>query len=195
MILDDSPEDEHFNFLKNISKKDKRIRLFKKDFNSGNIGNVKNEAVSLCRGKYVLELDHDDEILQDVLKDSYDEFEKDNNVGFIYMDFTNIYENGRNFKYGDVICKGYGSYYCQKHDNKWRYVYNTPNINNITLSHLTCCPNHPRIWRRSILMDIGNYSEYLPICDDYEILLRTAISTKMVKIAKILFEMPFLTQK
>ena len=28
---------------------------------------MKNEAVSLCRGKYIIELDHDDEILPDCL--------------------------------------------------------------------------------------------------------------------------------
>jgi len=64
------------------------------------------------------------------------------------------------------------------------YVYNTPNINNITLSHLVCCPNHPRIWRKTALIDAGNYCEFLPICDDYEILLRTAITTKIAKIHK-----------
>ena len=61
----------------------------------------------------------------------------------------------------------------------------TPNINNITMSHLTCCPNHPRIWRKETLLNMGSYSEYLPICDDYEILLRTAINTKIAKIHKL----------
>jgi len=100
------------------------------------------------------------------------------------MDFINIYENGDNFWYGNNICKGYGSYYCQKYNNKWVYVYITPNINNITLSHLVCCPNHPRIWRKEVLLSIGNYCEYLPICDDYEIILRTALNTKIAKIHK-----------
>ena len=63
ILLDDSPEDEHFDFLRKLAKKDKRIRLYKRDSNSGNIGNVKNETVGLCRGKYVLELDHDDIII------------------------------------------------------------------------------------------------------------------------------------
>ena len=147
--------------------------------------NVKNEAVSLCRGEYVLELDHDDEILPFVLDESAALFFKNQEIGFIYMDFTNIYENGNNYTYGDFICKGYGSYYCQKYNDKWVYVYNTPNINNITLSHLVCCPNHPRIWRRDLLLNIGNYCEYLPICDDYEILLRTAINTKIAKFPKL----------
>ena len=185
IILDDSPDDLHFSFLKDLFDSDNKIRLYKRSCNSGNIGNVKNEAVSLCRGNYILELDHDDEILPDVLKDSVECFNNNPEVGFIYMDFINIYENGNNFHYGDFLCKGYGSYYSQKYNDKWVYVYNTPNINNITLSHLVCCPNHPRIWKRNVLLEAGNYSEFLPICDDYEILLHTFCTTKMAKIHKL----------
>ena len=185
VIVDDSPDDKHFEFLKKLMISDNRIRLYKRSENSGNIGNVKNESISLCRGKYVIELDHDDEILPSTLQDSVNLFESDKDVGFIYMDFINIYENGNNFWYNSNICKGYGGYYCQKYNDKWAFVYITPNINNITLSHLVCCPNHPRIWRKDILLEMGNYCEFLPICDDYEILLRTAINTKMAKIHKL----------
>lgn len=185
VIVDDSPDDKNFKYLTIQLSQDRRVRLYKRFENNGYIGNVKNEAVSLCRGNYVLELDHDDEILPFVLEDSAKLFEEKEDVGFIYMDFINIYENGKNFRYGDLICKGYGSYYCQKYNNSWVYVYNTPNVNNITLSHLVCCPNHPRIWRRDLLLTIGNYCEYLPICDDYEILLRTAVHTKIAKIHKM----------
>jgi glycosyltransferase involved in cell wall biosynthesis len=185
VIIDDSPDESHFVFLKKLFSEDNKIRLYRRSENSGNIGNVKNEAVSLCRGNYVLELDHDDEILPDVLFDSVKYFENNPDVGFIYMDFINICENGKNFHYGDFICKGYGGYYSQKYNDKWVYVYITPNINNITLSHLVCCPNHPRIWTRSALIESGNYSEFLPICDDYEILLRTFVNTKMAKIHKL----------
>ena len=184
IIIDDSPDDNNFQYLKQHLLTDNRIRIYRRFENNGYIGNVKNESVSLCRGQYVLELDHDDEILPFVLEESVILFEKNPDVGFIYMDFINIYENGNNYWYGDFICKGYGSYYCQKYNNKWVYVYVTPNINNITLSHLVCCPNHPRIWRKDLLLSIGNYCEYLPICDDYEIILRTALNTKIAKIHK-----------
>ena len=171
VIIDDSPNDGHFFYLKKTLS-DNRIRLYKRAENSGNIGNVKNESISLCKGKYILEMDHDDEILPDTLQDSVNLFETNPEVGFIYMDFINLYENGNNFYYyADCLCKGYGAYYCQKYNNSWVYVYITPNINNITLSHLVCCPNHPRIWRTNVLQQIGNYSQSLPICDDYEILL------------------------
>ena len=185
VIMDDSPEDEHFAFLKKTLSHDPRVRLYRRQENSGNIGNVKNEAVSLCRGKYVLEMDHDDEILCDCLTDSYNIFEQDESIGFVYADFINMYRDGRNFEYRGMLCKGYASYYYQKIKHEWRPVFITANINNITLSHLVCLPNHPRMWRRSALMECENYSERLPICDDYEILLRTLTKYKVVKNNKI----------
>lgn len=185
VILDDSPEDDHFTFLKQNFENDKKIRLYKRSQNSGSIGNVKNEAVSLCRGKYVLELDHDDEIPSYVLRDSADVFDNNSEVGFVYMDYANIYENGENFTYGNVFGLGYSGYYKEKYNNKWVYVASHPNINNNTLSHIVSVPNHPRIWRKKVLIEIGNYSEYLPISDDYELLLRTAVNTKIARIPKL----------
>jgi glycosyltransferase involved in cell wall biosynthesis len=186
VIVDDSPDDKHFDYLKNLTLKDQRVRLYRRAENSGNIGNVKNEAVSLSRGKYVLEMDHDDELVPSTLSTCAQYFDEHTDVGFIYMNYSNIYENGENYNYGDFFCKGYGSYYCEKYNNRWLYVSNTPNINNITLSHLTCCPNHPRIWKKDVLLECGNYCEFLPICDDYEIILRTALhKTKMAKISKL----------
>ncbi len=184
VILDDSPDDDHFVFLKKTFLNDHRIRLYKRSCNSGSIGNVKNEAVSLCRGSYVLEMDHDDEILPDVLMDSKLVFDKDLTVGFIYMDCINLFEDGTNYRFSDYFALGYSGYYRQKYHNGWVFVASTPNINNITLSHIVSVPNHPRIWRKSVLMSIGNYSEYLPIDDDYEVLVRTAANTTMAKIHK-----------
>lgn len=185
IIIDDSVGDDNFEFLKKNFSDDSRIRIFKRFKNNGSIGNIKNETIGLCRGKYLLEMDHDDELLPWVLEDSAKLFESDNEIGFIYTDCSFANEDGSTHFYGDFLCKGYGSYYSQKHNNKWVLVYNTPNINNITLSHLVCCPNHPRIWRRDVLLRLGSYCEYLPVCDDYEILLRTCIETKMAKIHKL----------
>jgi hypothetical protein len=143
---------------------------------------VKNEVIALCRGKYILEMDHDDEILENCLTDAYNIFQTDEQIGFVYGDTIHLYRDGKNYKFNDFICKGYGGYYMEKINDNWVYVYNTPNINNITLSHLVCLPNHPRIWKRSVLMELESYSEFLPICDDYEILLRTCCSK--YKVAK-----------
>lgn len=188
VILDDSPEEEHFQYLNNIFDKnnDNRIRLYKRSHNSGNIGNVKNEVVLLCRGKYVIELDHDDELTSYAIEKIYNAFEIDKNVGFVYMNYANIYENGNNFRYSDGFSLGYAGYYSQKINGKWIYVASSPNINNVTCSRIVAIPNHPRVWRKDFLISIGNYSELLPISDDYELFLRTVMSkTKIIKINEL----------
>jgi len=181
VVVDDSVDD-HYSFLKTVLT-DPRVRLFKREHH-GFIGNVKQEAVSLCRGDYVLELDHDDEIVPSLLSDAVKVFE-DPEVGFVYTDYCNLYENGEPFHYGNYFSLGYGGYYRQFYKEKWVFVAMSPNINSATLSHIVSVPNHARMWRRCVLLDIGNYNEYLPICDDYELLLRTAVHTKMVRIPKL----------
>ena len=185
VVLDDSPDEKHFSFLKELVGNDSRVRLYKRAKNSGNIGNVKNEVVSMCRGKYVLELDHDDEILPDCFADAVKAFEMDPEVGFVYMDTAHLYENRKPHSYGDHFGLGYAGYYCQKYQEVWVNVISSPNINNVSLSHIVGVPNHPRIWKRSVLNEIGNYSEYLPICDDQELILRTAVKTKMARVHKL----------
>jgi glycosyltransferase involved in cell wall biosynthesis len=186
VILDDSKDEDNWNYMKKKFAEEPKIRLYRRAANSGNIGNVKNEAIGLCRGKYILELDHDDEILPDLIRDAVDGFTRFPDVDFIYMDFINLYEDGRNFSYGDFLSKGYGGYYYQYDATRkqWVNVYVTPQINNITASYLFCLPNHPRIWRREKLLEIGSYSEFLPICDDQEVLLRTILSLQILKIPK-----------
>jgi glycosyltransferase involved in cell wall biosynthesis len=187
VILDDSPDDNHFNFLRTILDDDPRVRLYRRSKNSGNIGAVKNETIGLCRGSYLLELDHDDEILPDCLADAVRTFEEDKEVGFVYMDCALMYEDGTPHWYGDHFALGYGGYYAQKIKGRWQYVISDPNINNITCRHIVAVPNHPRIWRREALTKMGSYSEFLPIVDDLEILLRTAVSTKMARIHKVAY--------
>ena len=181
VVLDDSPDEEHFQYLKRVLT-DSRVRLYKRSENSGNIGNVKNEAASLCRGKYILELDHDDEIVPNLFTVVAKAWRDHPEVGFVYTDFINIYESGENYWYGDFMALGYGAYYCEKYNGAWRNVYVTPQVNNITMRHLVSMPNHPRIWRRDILFALGNFSEFLPINDDQELILQTCLRTKMLKI-------------
>ena len=47
VILDDSPDDKHFTFLRELSQKDKRIRLYNRDGNSGSIGPVSYTHLTL----------------------------------------------------------------------------------------------------------------------------------------------------
>lgn len=190
VIVDDSPEETHFSFLK-TTLTDPRVRLYRRDGNSGSIGLVKNEAIALCRGDIIVEFDHDDELTEDCLRLAKQAFNADSDVGFVYMDFMNMYEDEKPFFYGNqktheiFMSKGYGGYLCMRFREKWQNLYLTPNINNVTMSHLVCLPNHPRIWRADVLREFGSYSELLPICDDLEILLQTLLKYKAAKVCKL----------
>lgn len=190
VIVDDSPEETHFSFLRSTLT-DPRVRLYRRDGNSGSIGLVKNEAIALCRGDFIIEFDHDDELTEDCLKLAKQAFDTDNDVGFVYMDFINMYEDEKPFFYGNqntheiFMSKGYGGYLCMRFRGKWQNLYLTPNINNVTMSHLVCLPNHPRIWRADVLREFGSYSEILPICDDLEILMQTLVKYKAAKVCKL----------
>lgn len=195
VIIDDTDGDENFKWLTS-QLKDPRIRIYKRNGNSGSIGNVKNEASSLCRGKYLLELDHDDDIMPDCLETLVKGFESDPQVGFVYMDFAELYEDWRNFSYCEGWGFGFGSYYRQfvsvkdgrldstSTSGKWLQVAKSCDINNITMSDIIGVPNHPRCWRKDVLQQIG-YSEAMAIADDYELLVQTCLNYKILRIAKL----------
>lgn len=167
---------------------DPRIRIYYRHENSGSIGNVKNEACGLSRGQYLLELDHDDDILPDCLGDICKGFESHPEAGFIYMSFAEIFEDWTNWFYCEGWGMGrYGSYYRQNVNGNWVYAAICPPINNVTMADITSVPNHPRVWRKSVLDQIGGYSESIPVADDYEVLLKTMLHTQMLYIPKLAY--------
>lgn len=190
IIFDDTDQDLDKNWqnLKKIKDQDHRIRLFKSDKNSGVIGEVKEIASKLARSEILLELDHDDEILPQTLELVIKAFEDNKDCDFVYSDFTEIYElDGSNFKYGDTFGYGFGGYRKELYQNKWVNVATTPMINNNTIRYISGCPNHLRAWRTSFLHKIGHYNYNLAVVDDYEILVRTFLETKMLRIPQLLY--------
>ena len=96
IIVDDSRDDENFQFLRReVSAKDYRVTVFRRDFPTGCIGLVKSEAASICQAPYVVEVDHDDELLPDCLEEIRLGFEKFPEVGFVYMTFAECHEGDR----------------------------------------------------------------------------------------------------
>jgi hypothetical protein len=60
-----------------------------------------------------------------------------------------------------------------------------PNINPKTIRHIVGVPNHVRAWRRDVYFQIGGHNRDLSIADDYELIVRTFLHTKMCKIAEL----------
>jgi len=186
IIVDDSDDDEKtFNMLSNLAKKDHRIQVFKPWEHSGIIGKIKNWACSLGKGHILVELDHDDELTDYALCYVVKGFKQFPEAGFLYTDCAEIFEAGSNFTYREGWAFGYGSYTDVEYKGKLYKSGNAPNINARTIRHIISTPNHIRAWRKSFYESIGGHNKELHIADDYEIMVRTFLKTRMVRVPKL----------
>ena len=69
VVVDDHSSDKTWARLQEFATQDYRIRPFQSGMHLGKIGALKNLATRLCRGKYLVELDHDDMLTETALED------------------------------------------------------------------------------------------------------------------------------
>lgn len=186
VIYDDSNGEENWDLLKRVKARDPhRIRIFRSDGNSGNIGNVKQIASSLCRGDFVLELDHDDMLAPEALEYLVAAARRYPECGFFYSDYCFIHEDARNSEHPDGFALGFGGYRRRWNPDfdKWTNISRTVPVTDITIRYLVGCPNHYRAWRMKTFQEIGGWDPNFHVADDYEILVRTFLKTTMCRVS------------
>ena len=62
---------------------------------------------------------------------------------------------------------------------------NQQNINPKTIRHIVGVPNHIRAWRRSTYSEIGGHNRSLTIADDFELVIRSFLKSKICRIPKL----------
>jgi len=188
IIVDDSDDDRKtFKMLSNLAKKDHRIQVFKPWEHSGIIGKIKNWACSLGKGHILVELDHDDELTDYALDSVVKGFKQFPEAGFLYTDCAEIYEDGTSYTYREGWAFGYGSYTDVEYKGKIYKSGNACNINAKTIRHIVSSPNHIRAWRKSFYESIGGHNKELHVADDYEIMVRTFLKTRMIRVPKLCY--------
>jgi len=187
IIIDDSPEDDHNATYAQILKfqdEDMRYKVFKLPYHNGNIGDMKRMAASVARGKYLVELDHDDDIHPELLETIIKASRKYPDAGFIYSDTDGVVEDtGESHFYGDFFAYGYGSNYKYFRDNKWHIGMPAPAPNPRTLRHIIGVPNHVRVWKTDFYEKIGRHNPLLSVADDFELIIRSFLHGKFLRIA------------
>lgn len=171
-----------------IATLDYRVKVY--DFrkkSGGVIGESKYRAACLCDGEYLVELDHDDYLLPEAAYWAVEAFNKYPDAKFVYSDCAEIYEDHSCITYCEGFCFGYGSYRKEMYNGIEYDVMNTANINPKTIRHIVGVPNHFRCWDRKFYHSIGGHNRRLTIADDYELIVRTFLKTRMVRIPKLLY--------
>jgi glycosyltransferase involved in cell wall biosynthesis len=192
-IYDDSTDDVTWNVVKDIAKSDTRV-IINKNHNQSSysrIGYNKFTAATHCSSNYIVELDHDDALTFDALDKILLTHKRFPDCGFVFGDWAEMnFETKQEIDYGDGYAWGYGSYYTVKHPHHDRElkVACAPSLNPLTIRRLWSLFNHPKSWKKDVYMKIGGHNRYLNSADDYELMLRTFLNTKMVHLHHYCYE-------
>ena len=186
VIWDDSGDDGSTSTLVTaLARFDHRIELIRPARHSGIIGEVKHKACALSSGAVLVELDHDDELTPDALALVVAAYRKYPEGGFFYTDCAEVDSNCNPLRYPDGWGFGLGSYRTEPFRGRELDVPNTPGISPKTIRHIVAAPNHLRAWRRDTYFEIGGHNRQIHIADDYEIMVRTFLATRMVHIPQL----------
>ena len=200
VIVDDSTDSETWDIIQEISKKDFRVKVHKiYPLSEGNIGLVKHRAASLCLGEWLVELDHDDTLITTCLQELHNASLKYPDAGFMYSDVCELYEDGNMKTYDDNFSGnwyarpdnyfdfGYAGHSYVEADNNIYITHHYPDINPLTIRFNISMPNHVRCWKRDLYNNIGGHNINTPVADDYELIVRTFLNTRMIHIKKLLY--------
>jgi glycosyltransferase involved in cell wall biosynthesis len=200
VIIDDSPNDETWNIIQEISKNDFRVKVHRiYPLSEGNIGLIKHRACSLSNGEWLVELDHDDTLISTCIEECSKAINKFPNAGFLYSDVCELYEDGemktydQDFsgnwygRYDNYFDFGYAGHSYVEVDGKTYINHHYPDINPLTIRFNISMPNHVRVWKKEVYDKIGGHNINTPIADDYELIVRTFLNTEMVHIKKMLY--------
>jgi glycosyltransferase involved in cell wall biosynthesis len=188
IIIDDSKSKNTWETLTEMAEEDYRIQIYRRQKNDGSIGKNKLFCGNLATGRYIFELDHDDDILPTTFERLVDAGNKNPDAGFFYSDFIECYEDTMYpFNYGDHFGYGFGSYYRKWFGNYFQYVCKTPRINPHTLRHIIGVPNHFRCWTKESYHLTEGHNHHLQVADDYDLILRTFMKFRWVHIPELLY--------
>lgn len=167
--------------LEGALPEDPRIRVVPYDGPRA-VGAIKRYGFGAARGDILVELDHDDLLAPTALERIREAAAR--GAGFVYSNFAEFREDG--------TCVEYNDYW------GWRKrpaeVLGRPVTEMISfdpspasIAYIWYAPHHVRAWTRESYDKAGGHDPSMEICDDHDLLARTYLSTKMVRIDECLY--------
>lgn len=189
VIMDDSDDERESARIASLAARDPRIRVLRMPTHSGSIGDVKHRACLASKGDILVELDHDDELTTWALSEVRQAF-SDSGVGFAYSDWAEQFIDGSPAVYGSFGAPwgfGFGHDRWEVYQGRRLVVHEAPEINDTTIRYIESAPNHVRAWRRDVYARIGGHDQAFEVADDYELVVRTFLDTRMVRIPRLCY--------
>lgn len=200
VVVDDSPDEETWKFLQQISDKDFRVKPYKiTPISGGVVGLAKNRACHLCEGEWLVELDHDDCLTSNALEELHNASIQFPDAGFMYSEVCELFDDGEMKYYTEVwgdqgyanpeneFNGAFGIHYWVDYEGKQYLNHRYSDINPMSIRFNFSMPNHVRVWKREVYFKIGGHNKRLPVADDFELIVRTFLETKIIHVKKMLY--------
>lgn len=187
VIIDDSddPDDMTWDSIGSLADRDSRVKPFKPYRHCGSIGRVKRWGFMVAEGQFLVELDHDDELLPTALHKVQDAFLANPEVGFVYSDWAELFPDGSAGTYPDGWAFGFAR--TLWHPERGHHYMGTAPINPVTVRHIVSAPNHLRAWRSTTYHEMNGHDVRYEVCDDYQLFVRTFLYTHCLHIPELLY--------
>ena len=172
-----------------VNFSDPRIKVFEIENPKKSIGLVKRYACDKAKGDILVEIDSDDLITPDCLKEIVKVF-KNPEISFAYSNFCEFYYDHPSFK--DWESPRYDPAYGWRYRNfEWKGHTLNECLDFDTLpsnfAMIWYAPNHIRAWRKSVYDAVGGHNPDLEAVDDFDLELRTYLYGKFAHINKCLY--------
>lgn len=171
--------------LPSIILEDDRVKVYKDRLKNNNIGYLKNKAFSLGTGDILVEVDHDDLLVDTCLEELNKIYSKNPDIGFVYSDDAKMQTNTEFIPFGTRF--GWEPPYTFEYKGVNYPVMGGFEADSGSMSFIWYQPNHVRTWRKEVYTDIGGHDINFDILDDQDIICRTYLITKFYHIKKPLY--------
>jgi len=200
VVVDDSPDDTTWNFLKKISASDYRVKPHRiYPITGGNVGLAKHRAAMLCDGDWLVELDHDDYLTSDCLSVCQNAILEHPDAGFLYSDVCELYDDGEMKSYdhdwsGNWYARpdnffdfGYAGHSWVNISGEKYLAHWYPDINPLTIRFNISMPDHVRMWERNLYHKLGGHNKLTPVADDLEMIIKSFLHTRFIHVKEVLY--------
>lgn len=176
--LNGEATNDHLSFLRD----DPKVSIYCDNSSNKNVGYHKNKAFNLGSGDVLVEVDHDDILVNNCLEKLQEIYEKYPEVGFVYSDNAKLSDTFKpyNAAYGWNTNK-----FNFRNKELWSPVCFEATSHSVSL--IWYAPDHIRSWRTNVYQNVGGHNPDFSILDDQDLMIRTYLQTKFYHIPEVLY--------
>jgi len=161
---------------------DERVWVHQSDLTG--IGALKREAIAASEGKVLVELDHDDILMDDALEEIVRAFDNHPEASLVYGDTSQMDVSKK--PNHDLFDLTNGWKYTERSDGFLHTHSFAPLPSNV--SYIWYAPNHPRAFLRAVYEAVGGYDATLDVLDDQDLMNRLYQRGPFVHLPKVLYK-------